>query len=153
MASRASNVDKKIRPALEEGSLAITDRLDVSTFAFQLYGGECRELESVFLRLRQEILADLPIVYIYLRITPDIAAVRRKRRPDGAQNFLDRLPADFHQRVFCGYENFFGRLQRGEFQTEESDHHLEVVDASGSEEEVYAKVLPIVARLWGSQTP
>lgn len=153
MASRSSNFDKTIRPALKEGNLAISDRLDASTFAFQLCGGECRELKRVFYSLRQEILSDVPIVYIYLRITPEVASVRRAQRQQSTQNFLDMLPEDFHQRVFDGYEEFFGNLQRETSREDNPLHVVHVIDASRSIEDVYTQVFSIVMRSWGSQTP
>ncbi len=153
MASRASNVDKIIRPALQNNRLAISDRLDASTFAFQLWGGEYQDLQDVFYTLREEILGKLPIQYIYLRITPEIAAERRVGRPESTRNFLDDLPAEFHERVFEGYEVFFGRLQRKSAQIETSLHTVHVIDASVSKEKVYEQVLAIVLGAWGSQTP
>lgn len=153
MASRSSNFDKTIKPALKEGSLAISDRLDASTFAFQLWGGECQELKRVFYSLRKEILHDVPVVYIYLRITPEVASMRRAQRQQSMQNFLDTLPEDFHRRVFAGYEEFFGNLQRELSREDNPLHVVHVIDASCSIKDVYAQVFSIVMRAWGSQTP
>ncbi|MHB1316494.1 MAG: dTMP kinase [Minisyncoccota bacterium] len=146
MSSRSSNVDKIIKPALQNGKMVISDRLDASTFAFQLWGGECQNLEKIFYFLRNQILGDLPIQYIYLRITPEIAAGRRVGRPESARNFLDDLPSDFHQRVFEGYELFFRRLAFEASRQENPLHTVHVVDASVSEDEVYQQVLSIVLR-------
>lgn len=153
MASRASNINKVAQRALQEGKIVVSDRLDASTYAFQLWGGECRELEQFFYQSRNAILQSFPIQYIYLRITPEVAAVRRAKRPESTQNFLDRLPLEFHQRVFLGYEEFFGRMQRQAARVENPEHIVHVVDASVSEDEVYNQVRGIVLRAWGSQTP
>jgi dTMP kinase len=153
MASRSSNIDKVAQRALQEGKIVISDRLDASTYAFQLWGGECRELEKFFYQSRNVILSGFPIQYIYLRITPEVAALRRAKRPESTQNFLDKLPIEFHQRVFEGYEEFFGRLQRQSTLVENPLHVVHVVDASVSEDEVYKQVKDIVLRAWGSQTP
>lgn len=150
MSSRSSNVDKIVRPALHNGKMVISDRLDASTFAFQLWGGKCQNLEKIFYYLRNEILGQLPIQYIYLRITPEEAALRRVGRSEAARNFLDDLPPDFHQRVFEGYELFFKRVAYEAMKQENPLHVVHTVDASCDEDEVYGKVLDVVLRAWGS---
>ncbi len=150
MASRSSNIDKIARHALAEGKIVISDRLDASTYAFQLWGGECRELEEFFYQSRGMVLRTFPIQYIYLRITPEVALKRRAGRPEDARNFLDDLPLDFHERVFEGYELFFKRLAFEAVRQENPLHIVHVIDASVSEDEVYQQVLDIVVRAWGS---
>jgi len=76
MSSRASHVNELIIPALNKGKIVVSDRFDTSTFAFQLFGQENRNIEDVFWYLRKKILKKLKPNYIYLRITPKIAEER-----------------------------------------------------------------------------
>lgn len=135
MASRASHVQEKILPALAKGQNVISDRFDTSTFAFQLFGQENRNLEKTFWFNRDQILKNLKVEYIYLRIKPEVSMERRKNRE--LNNHFDNQTKSYHQRVFDGYEKFFSKTKA----------RVHKVDASKSKDEVYQDVLVVIQKI------
>ncbi|MGH3471356.1 MAG: dTMP kinase [Nocardioidaceae bacterium] len=92
-ADKAEHVDKLIRPALERGSVVITDRYVDSTLAYQ---GGGRDLEQRMVeRVARWATADLrPHLTVLLDVHPELGL--------GRFETLDRLeaePAEFHDRV------------------------------------------------------
>ena len=133
MSSRASHVQELVSPSLKKEVTVVSDRFDTSTFAFQLHGQQNRNLEKIFWFLRKNIIKELKIEYIYLRITPEIARLRSKNR-DG-NNHFDKQTKDYHQRVFKGYEHFFKKIKCFK------------IDASKDKESVYRDVYLHVKKL------
>lgn len=133
VSSRASHVQELIIPSLKKGVNVVSDRFDASTFSFQLFGQQNLSLEKIFWFLRKNILAELSVNYIYLRITPEIARSRSKNR-DG-NNHFDNQTRKYHQRVFDGYESFFKKVK------------CYKVDASKDKESVYTDVYMHVKKL------
>lgn len=136
-ADRAHHVDTVIRPALQRGSVVITDRYLDSSVAYQgvarsLGAGEVRDLS---LWATGGLLPDLTIL---LDSDPALAAARaeRRSRPDR----LERDLADAGARL------------RAEFLTlaAAEPERFRVIDASGSVEEVAAAVRAVVAPLLDS---
>ena len=158
MAARADHYLSLILLALNNGETVISDRFDGSTYAFQLYAQQKPGLEKRFWELREDILGVKEGLfcrpnYVYLRITPDVAAERRKIRLGEATHF-DLQVEEFHQRVFDGYEEFFkciekrariGNTLKG------SLYHVEngvsVVDADVDFDSVYDSVKKIILSL------
>ena len=101
-ASRVEDVEKCIKPALEEGKIVIADRFYDSTIAYQ---GMARGIMSVddILLLTRKIIGDLkPDLTFYLKISPSEAIQRKK-----AMGKLDRIEQEdlhFHQLVEKGYD-------------------------------------------------
>jgi dTMP kinase len=98
-ADRAQHVAEVVAPALLAGRWVITDRFSGSTLAYQGYG---RGLD----------LADLTRLVDWATggIEPDLnvlvdvpLGVARQRRQGGADDRLEGLGADFHERVRAGY--------------------------------------------------
>lgn len=135
MTSRASHVQELVVPKIKDGVNVVSDRFDTSTFAFQLFGQKNRKLEDIFWYLRNKILKNLSVEYIYLRITPKIAEERRKNRE--GNNHFDNQIQDYHNRVFKGYENFF----------KTKDIKSKIIDASFDKETVYKNVSEYIKKL------
>lgn len=100
-ASRAQHIQELIGPALRSGTPVICDRFAASSLAYQGYG---RGLE---LKLVEQVnrlaTGDLsPDVTIYLDLPVEIARLRMKNR-GGDLDRLERVSADFHERVRQGY--------------------------------------------------
>ncbi len=99
-ADRAQHVAALIRPALQSGTIVLSDRYADSTLAYQGYG---RGLDLVDL---QQITAFAtsglqPDLTFFLDIDPAQGLARRAQ--EGALNRLDALSVEFHQRVRSGY--------------------------------------------------
>jgi dTMP kinase len=127
LAARAAFVEQVVSPALAAGQVVIADRFELSTLAYQ---GAGRGLapEVILDGNRVATRGVSPHVTILLDLSPDEGA----RRQALAAKTPDRMEAetrDFHQRVARGYRDFAERVEG-----------LVPVDASGSIDEVRARV-------------
>ncbi len=105
-AARADHIEHKIRPALEAGKHVISDRLDSSSYAFQIYGQERLSLEPLFMQMREVCLGSAaPDLYIILDVNPHIAVARTNERGKKGKNHFDERDVDFHRRVRNAYRN------------------------------------------------
>lgn len=98
-ADRAQHVDEVVEPLLASGRWVVTDRFSGSTLAYQ---GAGRELDSPALRqllawTTGGIAADLSVL-----VDMDVGRARQ-RLSAAAPDRLERLDADFHERVRRGY--------------------------------------------------
>lgn len=130
-ASRAQNVDQRIRPALEQGAVVIADRYTDSTLVYQGWGRELgedvvRQLHAVACRGVE------PQLTICLDVDLEVGAKRQGAR--AAADRLEQQSREFHQRVRDGYLRL--AVQEPE--------RIKVVDASRTVEEVAAEVWAIV---------
>jgi dTMP kinase len=126
-ASRAQLVAEVIRPALEKGSVVISDRFYDSTTVYQGVG---RGLDLSFIKALNEFVAGgcKPDRTFVLDLDVAVSRVRllRRVRPVGQQDRLERLSDDFFQQVRRGYL---------EIAQAEPDR-VKVIDASRPEDEV-----------------
>lgn len=138
-ASRAEHFNHKIRPALKQGLHVISDRLDSSTWAYQLFGQEGKDsLKKLFPVLREVVMEDdVPALYIYLDVDP-AEGLKRKRiqkSPDG--NHFDDQSVVFHERVRQGYMDFFKAVPH------------RIIDANKTLKDVQVEFLTIIGELLG----
>ena len=97
-AARAELVARVIRPALEQGSLVLSDRYADSTVAYQQYGrGLPPELVSAAIESATGGLT--PVLTLLLDIEPELGIARS----GGAGDYLERDGLEFHARVRDGY--------------------------------------------------
>lgn len=133
-ASRAQHCDEVIRPALESGKIVLCDRFSAATFAYQGYAGEVGEERVV--RLNAEATRGLvPDITILLDLPPEQA--RERRLGDGGGNAGDRIERNslsFHRRVREGFHEYARRYP----------DRTCLVDASGSEDEVFAQIREVL---------
>lgn len=126
-ASRAQLVGEAIRPAIEKGSVVISDRFYDSTTVYQGIG---RGLDLSFIEALNEFVAGgcKPDRTFVLDLDVAVSRVRQLRRvrPVGHQDRLERLSDDFFQRVRRGY------LEIAQAEPE----RVKVIDASRPEDEV-----------------
>jgi dTMP kinase len=126
-ASRAQLVGETIRPAIEKGSVVVSDRFYDSTTVYQGIG---RGLDLSFIRALNEFVAGgcKPDRTFVLDLDVAVSRVRQLRRvrPVGQQDRLERLSDDFFQQVRRGYL---------EIAQAEPDR-VKVIDASRPEGEV-----------------
>jgi len=142
-AARAQHVAERIRPALADRQIVISDRFADSTLAYQGYG---LGLDLTALR---EITAFAtggltPDLTIYLDCPVDVGLSRKAEAAQrgGEWNRLDRKPIEYHERVRQGYL----ALASAE------PHRWRVIDATGPidavQQAVRGAVAPQLEALW-----
>ncbi len=138
LADRAQHVSEEIRPRLEHGEWVVTDRFAGSTLAYQGYGRgmELAELERLTGWSTAGLGADLSIL---IEVPVAVAA---GRRGNGEGDRLERLGADFHQRVADGFRH----LAEGDPRT------WAVVDGTDAVDGVAAAVWSVLRERLGTPT-
>jgi dTMP kinase len=134
-ADRAQHVAEVVGPALDEGRWVVSERFSGSTLAYQGYGRglDLEELRRLVLWAAQGIVPDLTVL---LDVPP---ATARRRLDLGRADRLERLDADFHERVHAGYRALAAH---------DPDIWV-VVDGSGPVETVAEQVLAVVVERLG----
>ncbi|WP_166978313.1 dTMP kinase [Actinomyces sp. zg-332] len=125
-ADRAHHVNTKIRPALENGQIVISDRYIDSSIAYQGYGRNLRErvIEDLNVWATDNLKPDLVIV---LDIIPEENMIK------GKKDNIENQPIEFHKQV----RNFFIRKAKN------SSNYV-VIDAKDTIESIHAKIISIV---------
>lgn len=135
-ADRAEHVARVVRPALERGSVVISDRYVDSSVAYQGYG---RGLDpATVLRLSRWATADLlPDLTVLLDLPVEDGMARARARGAAAGERTDRLEAEareFHERIRAGFLQLVA----------DDPARYAVVDATGQPDDVAAAVLHAV---------
>lgn len=147
MASRAQLVEKEIRPSLERGAIVLVDRFFLSTYAYQ---GDGRGLSEDDLRSANRMATNglVPDHTLLLMVPPAEGLARAGRR--GGPDRIERAELAFHQRV----ANAFDRFSTPEWQRSHPEcGSIEIVDASGSESDVFDRVLMALHKTWPETFP
>ncbi|MDR7562052.1 MAG: dTMP kinase [Armatimonadota bacterium] len=134
-AARAQFTREVVRPALEAGRVVLSDR---SVYASLAYQGYARGLGVEVVRCVNEVATGglYPDLTLFLDVPPEVGLERVSRaRGEGGLDRVEGEDAAFHQRVREG----FLRLGR-------EDPRVRVVPATGSVEEV-------AARIWAEVEP
>jgi len=131
MAARAAFVQQVVRPALERGDVVISDRYELSSYAYQGYGRglPLDEVRSVNELATCGLRPDLTIL---LDVEPQEGAARR-RRAGRTEDRIERAGEAFHAEV--------GRAYRLLSSTEPG---ISVVSGAGTEEEVAQRVMSVL---------
>lgn len=98
-ASRAQHVAEVIRPSLEAGSHVVCDRFVDSSIAYQGYGrglGDCVSIINSY-----AVRDCIPDLTFLMKLDPKIGKNRIKKED---QDRIEMEAAEFHERVFRGYE-------------------------------------------------
>jgi len=132
--ARAEHVASVVKPALDRGSIVLSDRYTDSTIAFQGYG---RQLDLAFVEKMNEFATGglRPDITLVFDLDPALARARLHTRPvGGLLGAFDDERAEFHARVREGYIALARR---------EPDR-IHLVNASGPVDETHAKVMAIL---------
>jgi len=134
-ADRAQHVRRKLKPALETGSVVISDRYADATVAYQGAGrGFPPELISEIVQLATEGLT--PDLTLLFDVSVEESTSRTMRRST-AKNKRDRLDiehADFHRRVRDAYMKI----------AEAEPGRVKVIDTSGPKEVTHQLVKAVI---------
>ncbi|PSO45300.1 MAG: dTMP kinase, partial [Parcubacteria group bacterium SW_6_46_9] len=98
-ATRGDHVQKVIGPALAAGKIVVSDRFDLSTVAYQIYGRKQEQHKEYLYNFSEYMVGNArPDLYIYLDVPVDVGLKRVSGR-DKENTRLDQETLDFHQRV------------------------------------------------------
>ena len=137
-AARAELVREEIRPALEAGTIVVTDRFSDSTTAYQGYG---RGIDIEIIESLNRIATDglQPHITLLLDLDPSRALARlggeNGGRVDPAdQQKFEEQPLEFHERVTEGYRAL----------AEKDPGRWFVIDASRPPEQIAERIWSVV---------
>jgi dTMP kinase len=134
-AARAELVERVIRPALDAGRDVVCDRFVDSTVAYQ--GGARGVSPELVAQLNEAAVAGcMPERTVVLRVDVASAAERARERGDGAADRFELEGIEFQERIAAAFE----RIAAAE------PERVVVVEASGTVEEVHARVLEAIGR-------
>jgi dTMP kinase len=142
MASRAQLVERVLRPAIAAQSIVLVDRFFLSTYAYQGAGRGIGDADLVAANLMatRGVKPDLTIL---LDLSADEGLSRVSRR--GAHDRIEQAATEFHTRVAAE----FRRFATPEWQQRHPEcGPIAVVDARGSEGEVFARVHALLRERW-----
>jgi len=142
MASRAQLVEREIRPALAGGSIVLLDRYFLATYAYQGIG---RGLPAEMLRAANAMATDGLVPDLTLLLTVPVAIGLERAANRGERDRMERADLAFHARVAHAYDTFV----TGEWQSAHPECGPIVnLDATGSQIEVFDRVLATLAARW-----
>ena len=142
MASRAELVQRVIHPALEQGEFVLCDRFFLSTYAYQVHG---RGLPFDEVRTANALATGGLVPDVTILLTLRAADRRARAAARGAADRMEGAGDDFHERV----EAAFARFASPDWQQAHPECGPIVdVDAAGSEDAVFERILAALATHW-----
>ena len=136
LAARVQLAEECIKPALEKGTHVISQRFDLSTIAYQIYGRERHDLLAFVKDMSAYALGGLvPDLLIFLDCSPE-EGIRRVHAMEAAPDRFEREHIAFHERVYEGYKQHLN----------DYPHHI-VVDARKPKGDVYQDVLQAIQQV------
>ena len=136
-AARREHLRSLIHPQLAAGTWVISDRFADSTMAYQGYGHQLGRdpIERLYALVVGDFQPDLTLI---LDVPVDVGLQRAAARRDGETRYED-LGHAFHERLHAGFHEIARR----------EPQRCKVIDASGSTDEVHARVRTAVAQSLG----
>ena len=128
LAARVQLAEELIRPALAAGKTVVSNRFDLSTIAYQIYGRERLEFLPLVKQMSEFALGGVrPDVVVYLEVPAEVGLARAAKA--GALDRFEQEKIAFHERVRVGYRTHLH---------EYPEHH--VIDATGTIDEVHTTI-------------
>lgn len=130
LAARAAYVKEFVAPSLEGGRWVISDRFDLSTFAYQ---GRGRGIDARTIAQVNDVAVDGVRPDLYLVFDMEWEELEARRRASGSEE--DRIEEDgdaLHRAVHAEYRRLIDRPD------------VEPIDASGTPEEVHRRVCDVL---------
>lgn len=135
MAARIEDIEKVIKPALQEGKIVIADRFNDSTIAYQASGRQIMSIDDM-INFTENIIDNFtPDLTIYLRLDPQ-TAFERKKNIDLELDRIEKAGLDFHRRVLEGFD----------YMAKKEPERFAIIDASKSMEEVFKEILSAIRK-------
>jgi dTMP kinase len=134
-ADRMDHVESEIEPFIAQGGVVLSDRYDASSLAYQSVSSGAAAKEAVQWIRSLNRYVRRPDLTIVLDIAPEVAAERCKQRGDVAQLYdqseVQRALAEFYRELAKHMPN----------------DRVVLVDASGSVDDVHARVWKVFERV------
>src|SRR5690349_17704996 len=147
MASRAQLVQRVLRPAIESNAIVLVDRFFLSTYAYQGAGRGIDE-EQLVAANRMATQGTTPDLTVLLDLPAEDGLSRAARR--GAHDRIESAAKTFHARVASAFREF----ATAEWQARHPEcGPIAVVDARGSEGEVFARIHEVLRFRWPAFFP
>lgn len=131
LGSRAQLVEEVIIPTIESGKHVISNRFDLSTIAYQVYGRNRLDDLDLILSISEYARVVDPDLYILLDAPVDVSLRRAMERDEKVSRFEEE-EMEFHSRVYEGYHKHI------------EEHTHKIIDATRSIEDVYAELEEVV---------
>ena len=148
-AARTDHIQKIIKPALDAGKLVISDRFDLSTYAYQLCGHRNMGLVKLFWQIRKQFVEDTigfgNLHYAYLDIDPSVGVGRALARNTGTNHF-DKLGLPFHKRVRSGGYKFIEKINKSPITP--INGFAKIIDAAKSPDDVTAEIVSYINTIY-----
>jgi dTMP kinase len=137
-ADRMDHVESEIDPFIAQGGIAVSDRYDASSLAYQSVssGAEAKEAVEWIRGLNRYVRR--PDLTIVLDLSPELAAERRLQRGEAAQLY-DQSEV---QRALAAFYRDLGKHL--------PQDHIAIVDGSGDVEQVHGRVWQACAAVLGA---
>jgi dTMP kinase len=131
LAARATFVQEVVRPALERGELVLSDRYELSTFAYQGWGRGL-DLEVVRHLSRFATGGLAPDLYLLLDLSVQEGAQRQRQQGKGADRFEG------------AGEAFLSRVRQGYLALAALEPNIQRVDALGTSDAVHEQMKAVL---------
>lgn len=132
-AARSQLIREKVIPLLNEKKIVILDRFYDSTTAYQGYGRESADLDSIFSLNRLASHQLTPNITFYLRIKPQLAALRTQNT---LKDRMERSGTDFFNKVSEGYDELATKEER-----------IFTIDATNSANKIHRQIIELIGDL------
>lgn len=132
-ASRCQHLNEVILPALNKGKVVITDRFSDSTAAYQGYG---RGIDMKFLETLDKIATGGIKPHLTLLLDLDVGEGLQRNRGVSKIDRFELEETYFHEKVRAGFLDLARR----------EPERIKVIDASGTIEDIHAKIIDTVTR-------
>jgi dTMP kinase len=134
-ADRRMNLERVVKPALEEGKYVISDRYNDSTIAYQFYGANKFSDTKIMDTIYNVVAGDLkPDLTVLLDVDVKTGLERSFKKAEGMETKelrFENVKVDFHQRLRNGY------LEMAKNEPE----RFVVVNANNSVDEVFDELI------------
>lgn len=132
LADRAQNVDKIIKPAIDEGKIVLCDRHTDSTLAYQGYGRGVDLAQAKMLNklATSGLVPDLTFVF-------DVDVETSMSRVGNTKDRIESAGIEFHNKVRNGYLEI----------AKEEPERVKVINANDSIENIFEQVKKIISKL------
>ncbi|OXL20222.1 dTMP kinase [Psychrobacter sp. DAB_AL32B] len=137
-AARCDHMQQVILPALQRGTWVICDRFTDSTIAYQGFGrahGDVTVRRKIDMLIEQ-FVAQLPELTLWLDL-PVLEGMARANKRSAADRF-EQQATEFFTRVYNGFSSLAA----------EHPERIQRIDASGSADEVSARIWQTVKEKW-----
>ncbi len=133
-ADRSHHVEHKIKPALAQGKIVVSDRFADSTKAYQYYGYNKKISEEVLDSLYKIALKDFaPDLTIILDIDPNIG-LKRSLRADNTEIHFELKDIEFHHNLRSGFLEI----------AKKEPNRCVVINANDTPKNVHNKIVEVI---------